>query len=449
MLNKNFISLLALIITISVSAQQKRLNQISIGQNVPDVQISNVTNYSKTSFKISDFKDKLVIFDFWAVNCIPCIQAFPKLDSLQNEFGDKIQIVLVTTTPKNELDKWYAIMKEGSVLHRYTPNLISVIQDTVLSKLFPHTAIPHSVWINSEGILQAVTEGHYVTSENIKKMLIDRNLKLPKKVDFLAYDSKQSQFPQIFLQQPEKLKYYSTLMGYVPGPSGSQSRFKVDSVNKTVSITRVGTMLDFYGDIFSSYRAGDPYKSAFYDFGKRIVLDVKDSSRLFYKGNTETEEYEVWRSNNKYQYETVLPLMKEKEAYRHYQEDINKFFGASAKYEDREMKCLLLVRTSSDEKFKSTAHILERHGGTRKDGTYFIKNGSLLGLVRELSENNKDKPYIFIDSTEYKGRVNIEIKSPLSNLKAVRKELTEKYGLDLVERNQLVPVLVISDKKKE
>jgi len=238
-------------------------------------------------------------------------------------------------------------------------------------------------------------------------------------------------------------------MGYVPGLSGSQSRFKVDSVNKTVSIKRVGTILDFYGDIFSSYRAGDPYKSPFYDFGKRIVLDVKDSSRLFFKGNIETEEYEVLRSNNKYHYETVLPLMTEKEAYRHYLEDMNAFFGLQAKYEEREMKSLVLVRTSSSEKFKSAAHILERSGGITKDGTYFMKNGSLLGLVRELSENNKDKPYIFIDSTEYKGRADIEIKSPLSNLKAVRRELIEKYVLDLVEKNQLVSVLVISDKKRE
>lgn len=449
MIHKNIILLIALIINLSASAQQEQIKAISIGRSVPDVLINNVRNYPQTSFKISEFKDKLIIFDFWDVNCIPCIQAFPKLDSLQNEFGDKIQIILVTRTPKSELDKWYAIRKKGSALHRYTPKAISVIQDTVLSRLFPHSTIPHSVWINGEGILQAVTQGHYVSSDNIGKMLTDRSLKLPEKIDFLAYDTRRSQFPQIYLQYPEKLKYYSTLMQKVPGSlSGSQKRFGIDSINRTVSIERVGTILTFYGDIFSSYKAGDPYKSAFYDFGKRVALDIKDSSRFFFEGNLETEEYDAWRSNNQYQYETVLPLMTEKEAYRHYLEDMNTFFGVEAKYEDREMKCLRLVRTSSEEKFKSIVTTLERSGGTTKDGTYFMKNGSLLGFVGILSEKNKNKPYLFMDSTGYKGRVDIEIKSSLSNLNAVKKELNKKYDLDLVEANQIVPVLVISDKKK-
>ncbi|SMP20242.1 Thiol-disulfide isomerase or thioredoxin [Chryseobacterium profundimaris] len=431
-------------------AQTIAAKPVMIGQMVPDVQVNNVRNHTQTSFKISDFKGKLVIFDFWDVNCIPCIQAFPKLDSLQKEFIDQIQIILVTKTAKNDLDKWYNVRKEGSALHRYTPNLVSVIQDTVLSKLFPHLAIPHSVWVNSTGVLQAVTQGHYVNSENIRKMLLDRNLKLPEKKEFFSYDSKKLSFPQIYIQYPEKLKYYSTLMQFIPHLSGSQSRFKIDSANMTVCIKRTGSILTFYGDIFSHYRAaGNPYDSPYYNYGKTVVLNVKDSTRLFFKGNTNSEEYDNWKLRNLYEYETVLPLMSEKKAYDHYLEDMNKFFGLEAKYEDREMKALVLVRTSNNEKFKSKASSFERSGGITKEGTSFIRNGSLLSIVGMLSENNKNKPYLFIDNTGYKGRVDIEIKSSLKDIEKVRRELNTKYDLDLVERNQMVPVLVISDKNKE
>ena len=71
MLDKHFILLFALIMTLSASAQQKQLAPVSIGRAVPKVQIYNVQNHSQTSFNISDFKDKLIIFDFWDVNCTP------------------------------------------------------------------------------------------------------------------------------------------------------------------------------------------------------------------------------------------------------------------------------------------------------------------------------------------------------------------------------------------
>ncbi len=40
-------------------------------------------------FSLSDLKGKVVIVDFWATNCGPCIEEFPNLKSLYHEFNSK------------------------------------------------------------------------------------------------------------------------------------------------------------------------------------------------------------------------------------------------------------------------------------------------------------------------------------------------------------------------
>ncbi|MCZ6508887.1 MAG: TlpA disulfide reductase family protein [Acidobacteria bacterium] len=49
------------------------------------------------SFAGSELAGKTVLLDFWAVWCAPCITAFPRLNRLQAEFGDRGFTVLGVT----------------------------------------------------------------------------------------------------------------------------------------------------------------------------------------------------------------------------------------------------------------------------------------------------------------------------------------------------------------
>src|SRR5688500_2781720 len=83
---------------------------LGIGDPMPDLIISNVQNFTRSQIKFSDFKNKLVILDFWFGTCKSCILNFPKMEALQKKFKDQIQILMVNFESQGTIEttfrKW-------------------------------------------------------------------------------------------------------------------------------------------------------------------------------------------------------------------------------------------------------------------------------------------------------------------------------------------------------
>src|SRR5215469_4171672 len=159
--------------TISLICTQKIAGQnLSIGDSVPNIEFGYTLNYSSNILSLSDFPGKLVILDFWATWCASCIHGFPKLDSLQQKFGDKLQIILVNA--KDTRDDSSSVLK---FLNKWKNNsgrdfhLVTVFFDTVANKLFEHHLIPHYVWINKERRVIAFSSTDAVNEKNIDAAL--------------------------------------------------------------------------------------------------------------------------------------------------------------------------------------------------------------------------------------------------------------------------------------
>ncbi len=56
-----------------------------------------------TTKTLGDYKGKVVLLDFWATYCKPCIKKLPHLEELQNRYGeDKLVVIAVTLDPDVE-----------------------------------------------------------------------------------------------------------------------------------------------------------------------------------------------------------------------------------------------------------------------------------------------------------------------------------------------------------
>ena len=74
-------------------------NGLKPGDELPDIKIHKLFNYPVKDTRLSAFRGKVLILDFWATWCSPCVAMMPRMDSLQKEFAGKIQFLPVSNQP--------------------------------------------------------------------------------------------------------------------------------------------------------------------------------------------------------------------------------------------------------------------------------------------------------------------------------------------------------------
>ena len=119
---------------------QETSHRLSIRETVPEIHLNHILNYSRGKPTLSDFQGNLLIVDFWATWCAPCIAMMPKTDSLQRVFKDQVQFLPVTYQSKEKVEKLLHNLQSRKGI---TLNLPIVVEDTVLHNLFPHRELPH------------------------------------------------------------------------------------------------------------------------------------------------------------------------------------------------------------------------------------------------------------------------------------------------------------------
>ena len=104
-------------------------------------------NLSGDKVSLSDYKGKVVLLDFWATFCGPCLKAMPKFQKLHDELGPKGFAVVGIATDEEGLPKVAPVVKKLNV--RY-PILIS---DEAAWKNYGVTTLPAMFLIDRKGTM--------------------------------------------------------------------------------------------------------------------------------------------------------------------------------------------------------------------------------------------------------------------------------------------------------
>ncbi|WP_285055471.1 redoxin domain-containing protein [Pedobacter ginsengisoli] len=414
---------------------QPKIKGLTVGNQVPDLEIKKIINYNTAVKSLADFKGKALILDFWAPWCAPCISAFPKMDSLQQEFASVLNILPVTQSAEDYSANTLNSLKENKGIKM----TYSVVGDRVISRAFTHRFIPHYVWINAEGIVVAITGSNEVTKKNVKALIDNQPLKLPLKVDKVMRDFGYNPIlADNDLITRENLAFRSQVLRY------------------TENLDDVATQVD------GLIRCGNHPISLLYmlAFGKfdlgflnhnRIVLknfSPADSLMIgFFKDGASKAAYLNNKQEYKYTYELTFPksMFSVDEKFEIMQQDLNRFFfkksGISGKLEQGPVKVYSLVKTGNADKFKSSTSqfVFEAN-------RYAIKarNTPMATVLKKIQLSSPFSKHIhIIDDTGYKGNIDIDISGDVIDPKVLNSNF-EKYGLKLVEKSLVMPVIVLT-----
>ncbi|MDT7690454.1 MAG: hypothetical protein QOJ70_405 [Acidobacteriota bacterium] len=106
--------------TVTVTQQRGAQPQPQLEAVPPLVWDSEIQAVDGASFKLSDYKDKVVVLDVWATWCGPCRLEIPHLVDMSNEYAGKgvVVIGLTTESPQTDSEKVRDFAREMKINYK-------------------------------------------------------------------------------------------------------------------------------------------------------------------------------------------------------------------------------------------------------------------------------------------------------------------------------------------
>lgn len=437
------------------------IKELKVGDKCPDFIFKEILNSNKTSGRLSDYKGKLVIIDFFATWCGPCIQALPKMDSLQQTFGNKIAILPVTSEGSDKVVKLFDAKQTYKNL-----KLPFIVSNSELEKYFPHRTIPHEIWIDQNGIVKSITSDIEVNAKNIQTALYEKNLSVTQK-----YEIRGSDFSKPFLAggigrdyvMDAKTIEYSVLMtGYIPGSTiqpmvnvgGGRTKevgfAKMAIVNSSIDLIYkfafvylhpISNMLDnpdirFWQHSSVLWEAKDT--SLYWNYGKNGSFHLKNQTA---------------DPDKNFSFEIITTEKDSNQIAKFALRELNNYFGRKfgleAIKEKRTVKCWTLRKFDSNKSIQSKGGKEDISMDQINYRNIKMTNGSINKFL--LYYAGFFQPLLkmpIIDETGLKDKIDIDLQSDIDmrNFDAVNSSL-RKYGLEFIIAKKEIDMIVIRDNK--
>ena len=403
-----------------------------LGEKVPDnlwFKPLKIINGTKETLSLSDFKESLVILEFWASNCSACLKNIPKVAEINNQFKDSAIILPVSEQPKNAIAKFF----EGEYGRNYK-DLISVTDDSILGKYFPHYGVPYLVWIY-DGKVMSTTDAGQLSAESVSDILQEKKSSLK---NIQQMDASKPLFlkESYFDNDATTLQNYFILSKGAVNGIGSGSSFRkspTGAINgRMFSNLPLGDILFAIGlEIFKQKGEVALFNE------KRAVINVADQSKIFQL----TDDY--IDKDNLYSLDLIVPEKKADSLYYFMLDNLNRYTGIKSKFKVVPTKCLVLKRTSEKDKIRTK--------GGKRISTFprtpsIIQNAPLSVMVNMLNGKTPISLPI-IDETNYTSNVDIQISS-VTTIEKLQKELLQ-YDLELIEASRNLLTLIVEDNNQK
>ncbi|TDO24941.1 redoxin family protein [Pedobacter duraquae] len=376
--------------------------QIKIGESIGNVPIVSLLNAPIKKTDLSSQRGKVVLLEFWATWCGPCVDAMPHLQALQKQFGNKLQIITVSTEKEKRIKQF---------LQNRPSNLWFAIDSAdAFRKDFPYHTIPHSILIDQQGVIAAITEPVNITESVIADVVAGKKINLPFKEDNMNMDPWNTYFkadPSVesrFLIQP-KIQGASTGVKHYTKATDFNGR-RISFLNMTVE----GMYRIAYGDL--------PY-------GRTIDLipreDKKDNEKM-------------------YCVDFIVPKGREAELLATLRAELKSRFDLNASVEKR-LKVAYILKVA-DPKLVAKIELSKlKEQQLNASGAAFNGEGVTFATIANYLEDFGVTNIPVIDETKDSKRYDISFNF-MPEKKGDYLEELHKLGLDLVKSEREIDVLI-------
>jgi thiol-disulfide isomerase/thioredoxin len=128
---------------LALSACDRGIKPELVGRSAPDFTVSD----SERTVSLHDYKGKIVVLNFWASWCAPCIEELPSLLQMQKDLGDHVTVLAVATD--QDVDQYKRFLRDHPM------NVITVNDQAQRSSTeYGTTGWPETYIIDRKGIIR-------------------------------------------------------------------------------------------------------------------------------------------------------------------------------------------------------------------------------------------------------------------------------------------------------
>jgi hypothetical protein len=389
---------------------------VLLGKACPEAYYPRVLNNGGKGLRLSSLRGKPFLLYFYSIRCMACLRSFPRVDSLQSYFGDRVTILLVGRESKAAVQK---VLKERATLRGL--HLKTVVEDGQLNQVFRFTSVPHIVWVDREGIVRAITGE--VSRESLQEWLTTGQVPLQEKRDAVG---KRSEDPQLYTdytyhRDPGQVLLY----GYVTRSIRATSSVNGWTTGKSGELVRIKETGSVRGLYHRLYRLK----------GLNPNSIVVEDSALARDGATYTCDF-------------IQHKGWSKEAFLAYARSyLDQFFAVKSRVEVRGVKCWVIRRTTPELMLSTRG---DKFAEETRGGNWILTNHTWAGLLFNLNARHLQAPCQVVDETGIPETQSLDMVLPV-NLKELLdfQRALAPYGLSVTEEERERETVVVRGVEKQ
>ena len=168
-----WVFVVALLLLVAVTLKKRQQGTVQPGDTIPDFTLPLFSGYEyqgQSEVKLSDFRGKVVVLNFWASWCKPCEQEAAELQEAWEFYESNAEVVFVGADYVDTEPEARAYLKKFGITFFNGPDM-----GTKISQTFRIQGVPETYFIDQEGTLYYIKIGPFISVDEIKS-IIDKQL---------------------------------------------------------------------------------------------------------------------------------------------------------------------------------------------------------------------------------------------------------------------------------